>query len=41
MPDQCLTGIEDRADNWASRILERITHVFRKRKEGAVPPSTK
>jgi len=40
-PDWFLTGIEDRAGNSAWRILEEITHVLGKRKEGTVPPSTK
>ena len=40
-PDQFLTGIEDRAGNFACRILEENTHVLGKRKEGTVPPLTK
>ena len=40
-PDWFLTGIEDRAENSAWRILEEIIHVLGKRKEGTVPPSTK
>jgi len=40
-PDRFLTGIEDRADNSVWRILEEITHVLGKRKEGTVPLLTK
>ena len=40
-PDRRLSDIEERADNPASGILARFTHVLGKRKEGAVPPSAK